>query len=338
MKLSIIVPVYNSDIYLKRCINSLIYSYDFSYEIILVDDGSTDNSPIICDDFSSKYTNVVTYHKNNEGLGYTRNYGINKAKGKYLLFVDSDDCINSNNVNKLINYMDRNEYDVLFFGMIRVTDGKVIEEPNTYPDIIPNYKELASLCLGEPLKSDKYKIGSACKALYKKRFINNNNIRFKSERDLLSEDYIFSTELCLANPKVGFFKDIIYVYNKNSSSLTTSYQTDRANKAVILFKEMENIIINNELDLNSLERSYNNFLINILVSIKQIVLNDSIDITEKKNELSKICNNENIIIILNRKIRIDDIKLIFLKYFVVRKKVLLLFAIFRIRYYKNKRI
>lgn len=91
MKVSIIVPVYNVDCYLSKCVESLL-NQDFNeYEILLIDDGSTDSSPEICDSYSRNYDNVYTYHKMNGGLSSARNYGIDKANGDWIIFVDSDD-------------------------------------------------------------------------------------------------------------------------------------------------------------------------------------------------------------------------------------------------------
>lgn len=91
--LSIVVPVYNVQKYLDRCMDSLLNQNIENYEIILVDDGATDNSGLICDKYSQEYFNVKVIHKKNEGLGLTRNVGIDNSKGQYIMFVDSDDYI-----------------------------------------------------------------------------------------------------------------------------------------------------------------------------------------------------------------------------------------------------
>jgi glycosyltransferase involved in cell wall biosynthesis len=96
---SIIVPVYNVEEYLKRCIESLIEQTYKNIEIILVDDGSTDNCSAMCDSLAKKDKRIKAFHKNNGGLSDARNFGLRKAKGEYILFVDSDDYIELNAVN-----------------------------------------------------------------------------------------------------------------------------------------------------------------------------------------------------------------------------------------------
>lgn len=105
IKVSIIVPVYNVEKYLDRCIKSLV-NQEFNrdeYEIILVDDGSTDKSGKICDKFQKKYSNIKSFHIKNSGLSYARNYGIKFSKGKYISFVDSDDYVSSTYISTLYN-------------------------------------------------------------------------------------------------------------------------------------------------------------------------------------------------------------------------------------------
>lgn len=95
MKVSVIIPVYNVEKTLPRCIDSVIGQSLKDIEIILVDDGSPDKSPEICDEYRCKDSRIKVFHKPNEGLGYTRNYGIERAQGEYVAFVDSDDYIAS---------------------------------------------------------------------------------------------------------------------------------------------------------------------------------------------------------------------------------------------------
>ena len=96
MKVPIIVPVYNVESYLTQCIESLLIQTSIEYEIILVDDGSTDGSSSICDAYSANYNNVHAYHKVNGGLSSARNYGLDKSTGEWVVFVDSDDFVEFN--------------------------------------------------------------------------------------------------------------------------------------------------------------------------------------------------------------------------------------------------
>lgn len=103
IKVSIIIPVYNVEKYLERCVNSVLKQTYKNVEIILVDDGSPDGSPGICDRYASEYNTVKVLHKANEGLGLTRNAGLRLATGDYVMFVDSDDYIKENTIEKVLN-------------------------------------------------------------------------------------------------------------------------------------------------------------------------------------------------------------------------------------------
>lgn len=91
MKISIIIPVYNSTLYLKQCVESILAQTYHNFEILLVDDGSTDDSPMICDEYAKKDDRIVTIHKQNGGTSDARNVGLEKASGDYITFMDNDD-------------------------------------------------------------------------------------------------------------------------------------------------------------------------------------------------------------------------------------------------------
>ena len=116
-KVSIIVPVYNVEKYLKRCVDSLIEQSYKNLEIILVDDGSKDNSFSICKEYESKDSRVRIFHKENEGLGLTRNYGIEKSTGEYITFVDSDDYLTLDAVETMVEKAAVTNADVVVANM-----------------------------------------------------------------------------------------------------------------------------------------------------------------------------------------------------------------------------
>ena len=100
-KVSVIVPIYNVEKYLDRCVTSIVNQTLHDIEIILVDDGSPDNCPQMCDEWAERDSRIRVVHKKNEGLGYARNSGMDLARGEYIAFVDSDDYVNENTYKKL---------------------------------------------------------------------------------------------------------------------------------------------------------------------------------------------------------------------------------------------
>ena len=116
-KVSIVVPVYNVEKYLKRCVDSLIGQSYPNLEILLVDDGSKDSSLSICKEYELKDSRIRALHKENEGLGLTRNYGIERATGKYITFVDSDDYLTSDAVEAMLGKAEATDADVVIANM-----------------------------------------------------------------------------------------------------------------------------------------------------------------------------------------------------------------------------
>ena len=116
-KLSVIVPVYNVEKYLSGCVDSLLKNQTKEYEIILVDDGSSDGSPAICDAYESKYENIRVIHQDNGGLACARNTGIENARGRYLTFIDSDDVMESGYLDAAVQYIERDD-DIIVFSYL----------------------------------------------------------------------------------------------------------------------------------------------------------------------------------------------------------------------------
>lgn len=124
MEVSVIIPVYNVKDCIYKCVDSVInQSFDANkYEIILVDDGSTDGSGLICDEYEKKYSNIVTFHKKNGGLSDARNYGMKYAKGKYFTFIDSDDAIGYDFLSILYNLIEKYDVSISTVGSFNVRD------------------------------------------------------------------------------------------------------------------------------------------------------------------------------------------------------------------------
>ena len=166
-KLSFIVPVYNVAPYLRKCVDSLINQDYDSYEIILVDDGSTDNSGTICDEYASpSFINSLTrsvvikvIHQKNGGLSAARNTGIEAAKGEYIMFVDSDDYIEPNVLGSLMLQIEQQELDVLRFDFQNVNEQHEIYLPDKYPHQIDTRVDYV---LGEEYLNSR--IGYGCYA------------------------------------------------------------------------------------------------------------------------------------------------------------------------------
>ena len=246
IKLSIIVPVYNTEKYLNECIESLINQTLINKEIILVDDGSRDNSGKICDYYASKYSNIKVIHKENTGLGFTRNSGIEEASGKFITFIDSDDFVEKNYYRKLVNKCESENADICYANGIinyKMKKKQVIRFCDNIDDLkFENKAEVFAAAprgLAHTLNTRARGAGSVCLGIFNRNFLNRNNIRFLSEREFISEDIWFNLDCFLLAEKIIYVDEIGYYYRYNNTSLTRKYNANRFN---LLIKSEETLL------------------------------------------------------------------------------------------------
>ena len=177
MRFSIIVPVYNVEKYLSKCIQSLIDQDYNDYEILLIDDGSTDKSGIICEQYAKKYENIYVFHKKNGGLSDARNYGLQKALGDYILFVDSDDWIKKDILKEFSDIIENNKaVDVIETRFIEVYKNEEIVKDKKLHSYAKSKFDRKKAIKWILKKSDN--TWPAPKRIYSKKFINSNNLHF----------------------------------------------------------------------------------------------------------------------------------------------------------------
>ena len=193
--ISVIVPVYNVEKYLEQCIDSLLSQTYQNFEIILVDDGSTDSSGKICDIYKENHKNIKVIHKKNEGLGFARNTGLLYATGEYVTFIDSDDYVDKYLLEDLYNGILETDVDVCIGGFKKVADSGQILYEEQYDEqyfIHDNTTNKAFIKMlgSSPSKHDSIRM-SVWNVLYKLSIIKDNNIQFPSEREVISDGLIF---------------------------------------------------------------------------------------------------------------------------------------------------
>jgi glycosyltransferase involved in cell wall biosynthesis len=298
MKISVIVPVYKVEQYLDRCLNSIVNQTYRELEIILVDDGSPDSCPQMCEDWARKDRRIKVIHKQNEGLGLARNSGLAEATGEYVSFVDSDDYIDTNAYAEIVAKIREDDPDVCYFSLyILKHDGSVVTIDNPYPQRVENSEirtDLIPTCFGKSLRRtyDSYILGSSWMGVYRRELLAAHHIAFKSERQYLCEDYIFTLEVCLYARRVSFIKAPFYYYCENQSSLTHSYRKDRLEKSEILYRYMVSLIQKNDLGDASVLRAQDCFLVNIIVCLKQEITNKDGSYSSKIESIRNICRSE----------------------------------------------
>ena len=182
--ISIIIPVYNVEKYLAKCIDSILSQTFTDWELILIDDGSVDQSGKICDEYACKDNRIKVTHKKNEGVSKARNTGITLAKGEYICFIDSDDWID---VNYLQNFkIQEQQCDFYFSGALYDTYDKVYSYKKYVKKYCKNRNEIRDQFFKQDLLSNGYPWGK----LYKTQIIKDNKLRF-NENLTINEDHIF---------------------------------------------------------------------------------------------------------------------------------------------------
>lgn len=236
VRFSLILPVYNVQAYLERCIRSILAQAHTDYEIILVDDGATDGSPAICDDYAARYDCIRVIHKKNGGLSSARNAGLAEAAGEYVWFVDSDDWIEPGAMETLQEACESRP-DVVKFGYLRV-DGQIAQVlPNVQPGCYDTVETLEKLRRKAFCEAGRY-ILSAWSHVYRRDFLQTHGLTFVSERHIGSEDYLFNLTALMRVQRLNVLDCELYSYELRSGSLTQQYKPDLFRRYTALYHEL----------------------------------------------------------------------------------------------------
>lgn len=211
MKISVIIPVYNSSTYLRKCLDSVVNQTLKNIEIIVINDGSTDDSKNIIEEYSCKYKNIVFIDQENKGIGKTRNIGIKKATGEYITFVDSDDYIKENMLEEYYKYARKHNFDLVI--------GSYIKKINNKEIIFENNKFKTGNVKTTPQILYLIEYGPWAK-LYKHEMLIKNNIYFDEKRKY--EDMPFVSKALLKSKLIGQITEPYYYYIIHNNSETTT--------------------------------------------------------------------------------------------------------------------
>ncbi len=231
--ISIIIPIYNVEKYLDRCMRSLLAQTIADIEIIMVDDGSPDRCPMVCDEYAGKDSRIKVIHKQNAGLGNARNSGLDIATGDYVAFVDSDDFVDVKMYECLYASVKQEKADAAFCGFYRefshgnwVESGEVKESKVWRGEDVRNFMLDMIACAPCETQERKYQM-SVWHAIYKRSIIEDNEIRFVSERDVASEDLPFQVDFLLHAKTVTYQNAHYYYYCFNGASLTKTFKFEK---------------------------------------------------------------------------------------------------------------
>lgn len=298
-KVSIVVPIYKVEKYLQQCIDSLFNQSLKEIEIILIDDGSPDHCPEMCDKYALLDKRVKVIHKKNEGLGFACNSGIDIAKGEFIAFLDSDDYIDKDMYLSMYNIATINNCDVVYTGLKRVDvngtllgymqhpkEFQMLEKKDSIHDL------LRDLIASKPnIKAERSMQVSAKVALYSMKLIKENKLRFVSERQYPSEDLIFNIDILSKSQRVCILPHFFYNYRINPKSITNEIKTD--NFMLLkrlhseLYKRCEILKIEGDI-LNRISRMFIGYTRSEICKI----INSKLSIKEKRRLVASICNDD----------------------------------------------
>lgn len=279
-KVSVIVPVYNVEKYLRKCLDSLVNQTLEDIEIIIVNDGSPDASQDIIDEYVLKYPHLLkSIITENGGQGSARNYGIDIATGEYIGFVDSDDYVALDMYEKLYVKAKETDSDIVSCGNFVVNENGDIIQQDTYK----NHLKTFTL---EQVRTYIFDKSSCWNKIYKTKFLRNSNIRFRSKK--WYEDFDFATNIALSTEKISIIEEALYYYLRRvgstmqNSNVVRNEEILEAFDEILKFSKQNNLydMYFNEIEYLALTRIY------IATIIRIIRAESSKDI--KRNTINKI--------------------------------------------------
>lgn len=258
-KISIAIPVYNTEKYLRECLDSLLNQTLGDFEAICVNDGSTDNSLEILQEYAKKDSRFIIIDKENEGQGVARNIAIQKAQGEYLMCLDSDDWLENNALELLYNKIKNDNCDILFFNFYKYIEKTKAKYIIKFTEIFKNFKD-------KPFTQEEagkliFKTNALTYKIYKLDFIKNNNIEYSNSKFM--EDVTFYVKTLLYAKRFSCLSIPLYNYRIIEKSASTNYKnylTDTPKICETCFKYIKDFE-NNKILLNSfLENRKNSML------------------------------------------------------------------------------
>lgn len=289
---SIIVPIYNTGEYLYKCLESIVNQNLQEIELILIDDGSTDNSGEICDYYSEKDKRVCVIHKKNEGVSIARNVGIQAAKGEYIGFIDSDDWIEKEMYQELYYYAKETGADIVMCDACTVYDDNKKEADtisSLNESVLLNKKEITPLNLREIA-------GSACRCIYKQELLKIHAILFPTGLPL-SEDRIFNLKSMGNSEKFYYLKKAYYNRYVRTGSAVNKYYPNLLEIANQYRKEVLNAVERFWNTDKAYRQAYNQQFLGTYMSVVYNLHNVDcpLKMGEKRIELKELVSDQNLI-------------------------------------------
>lgn len=311
-KVSIILPVYNSEKYIQKCLESIISQSYKNIEILIVDDGSTDNTNALISEYVNKDNRIVYIRKENEGVSIARNVALLKSSGKYICFVDSDDFLEKKAIEILVSYMSNCNVD-LVIGSYNILRRKCIYSTNIFNNYIYSREEIIS-----EINKKNFLLATPWAKLYKSEIIKKNNLFFDANLSY-GEDTCFNFDYVKFCSLVKVIDKIVYNYLLGGEASMIKYHDNINESCAKLFKKKLNIV--NDIDIQTdIYKHYlcialNHYMIHCSKKNAIKKMNTSVEMfrevkktNELQNRIENIVKSENFIEKYYRKFFFNAIK------------------------------
>jgi glycosyltransferase involved in cell wall biosynthesis len=290
--LSVIVPIYNAEKWLGRCIDSILSQSYESFELILVNDGSKDSSGEICDHYAKRDSRVKVIHKSNGGVSMARNTGIDLANGEYIIFVDSDDAISEGYLASMAKGMATGA-DLCICGAKELifADGNIIAERDFIIDL-PSETTICNLYSSLDVGVEAAFLNTPWSKAYKTQIIKENKIKYDPDLSLGEDIYFNLAYAKKIRNHVVFDKSVYYLYHReNRESLTNRFFESKYEDSVKIYDEWRRTIVSLGVDSDTLER-FEKLYLRVMFSNIVHVYSHTKSKTKRKEMIEKVANNE----------------------------------------------
>ena len=296
MKYSVIIPVYNVENYLPRCIDSLLAQNYADLEILLIDNGSNDQSGQICENYAAQFSNITAYHIPNKGVGSARNFGLSKAKGEFICFVDADDYLVGNLFSDVESQLD-SQLDLLVFSYYNSIE-KNLSEIDRSAKILPtegkkDKSDFIALFQELWLTDMMYTVWNK---IYRRKFLEEHQIVFESYE--LGEDVRFNLNVYQHVNTVFLVKSCYYVYiSGRVDSAMGQYNPNRMNYQLEELGKVDQLMISwNSHD----DQFIDQIKARILMSNIQNISKQKMSLSKKRHYVEVLCRNQEMIALLKK--------------------------------------
>ncbi len=286
MKYSIIIPVYNSENTIKRCIDSITSQKRTDVEIIIINDGSTDMSESFCENLQNEYNNIVYIHKENGGVSSARNSGLLAARGKYVMFVDSDDYVDGK-CFEILDCYTKSDADYYQFGFSIEVNGAVKEE-KAWPERCVNTESEKEAFIIDSVVTRS--INSCWAKLYKREVIEENGLRFCEELSV-GEDLTFVFTFLLSADKFERIDSGVYFVDvSNEESLSRRYRENLSEQLICVYENMLSALEKSNMEGESVKNSLSWLHYRNAYSVVNDLSKSKLGFLERRKKLLDMCN------------------------------------------------